>query len=499
MRLTITSFAILLFSLCQTNAQHIHLWDGETSDDLLCNTNDYFDFNTTQAYNGSHCLEGHFTPWHRATLYFGDCSYYRKNIAYTQQLCFHIKANIANPTVSVAMGGWHGPGNGASQDINIVPYISDGNVSTQYKQVCIPLNAFRDSLFTALWIEHLSFRVENPDTALRIYVDAISLKDTVPTSVSQIEHISNDVLRVHFDGRYDTALIKNTAQYWLTSTDDPAFVNPVYPAGVGMHYYYNGLEEENLWLLLPKAHFTVFLTFDQPLTNGKNYNLHIENVHDPAGNISPPKDIPYVYIDNTTNGSVKVNQVGYLPNSPKYAYVGNYLGSSGMMDIYPTTFEVRDATSHQIAYSGMTAFRANDTALSGEKVYDCDFSSFTQIGDFYIYVPGVGRSYDFSIHPAVYNNALLIGAKGVFLNRCGMHIAAAHAGPYARPACHQNDGLIHASIQNATTYGGEVVGAAHAVTGGWHDAGDYSRPLSNQIVLISDLLTAYEAFPQKIF
>ncbi len=73
-------------------------------------------------------------------------------------------------------------------------------------------------------------------------------------------------------------------------------------------------------------------------------------------------------------------------------------------------------------------FRGYDPLLSGEKIYDCDFSAFTQEGTFYIYVPGIGRSYDFEIHPAVYNEAFHTAAKGLFLSRCGMELESAHAG-----------------------------------------------------------------------
>ena len=493
-----TLLFLFFIALKSISAQNIHLWNGETNDDLLCSLNNYFEYNNSEAFSTPSCLEGRFDIWNRATISLSDCSYYRKNIAFTQSLCFQIKANKTDQTVFASMSAWHFSNNSISPEINIAPFLLNGNLTADYQQVCIPLEEFRDGKFTALWLESLSFKAENPEPDLRVFIDDIFLKDTLPAMPVQIENISNQAIRVHFNGRYDKQSAENISNYILTSSDDANYLNPVNPFSVGLHYYYDGLQNDTIWLALPKSYFTLFLIFDEPLKNGFNYNLEINNISDPAGNQSGGNNFPYLYSDKKINGSVKVNQIGYLPDSPKYAYVGNYIGSAGMLEINPTVFEIRDALSDQVVFSENINFRGDDPLLSGEKIYDCDFSNFTQTGNYYIYVPGIGRSYDFEINPAVYNEAFQVATKGLFLSRCGMELESAHAGVYARPTCHQNDVLVHASIQNTATYGNETVGSPLEVIGGWHDAGDYSRPLSNQIVVISDLLNALEFFPEKM-
>ncbi len=347
-------FICMLFFLliCSgISAQNIHIWNGETNDDLLCTLNNYFEYNNTEAFSSPTCLEGRFDLWNRATVFLSDCSYYRKNIAFTQSLCFQIKANKSDQKVFAALSAWHSPNNSLSTEIDIASFLASGILTTQYQQVCIPLDEFRDGNFTALWLESLLFKAENPEPDLRVYIDDIFLKDTLPATPTQVENISNQAIRVHFDSRYDNGSATKIDNYSLTSSDDPIFANPVHPSAVGLHYYYNGLEEDSLWLALPKSYFTVYLIFDQKMDAENNYKLEIKNISDPAGNLSEENNFSFLYSDKKINGSVKVNQLGYLPDSPKYAYVGNYIGSAGMLEISPTIFEIRDAINDQVVFS----------------------------------------------------------------------------------------------------------------------------------------------------
>lgn len=497
--MSIQKLAILIFSLgCSLlSAQNIHLWDGETNDDLLCQTNSYFKINDTEPYSGSSCLEARFDNWNGAQLQLGDCSYYRENINYAQFLCFQVKANIPGTTLHLTLGAWHSSDNSRSPRIDITPFVIDEEVTENYKLACVPLEAFRDGTFTALWLESLIFAVDSPDPNLRVYIDELILIDKVPTAATKIDPIASHSIRVHFDSRYNPMSATDLVNYHLTSNQDPLFLNPVFPKDIGIHHYYDGLESDSMWLALPKAHFTVILIFDEKMKAGRTYELSIENVTDPASNRSEPADFSFLYNDEKINGSIKVNQIGYLLKSKKYAYVGNYAGTAGMLEMSPTIFELRTADTGETVFSGQTSFRANDLELSGEHLFECNFSTFETPGNYYIFVPGIGRSYDFEIKEDVYNDLLLTAAKGLFMSRCGMELQAEHAGSYARPSCHQNDCLIHSSIQNTETYGGETIGAPHEVIGGWHDAGDYSRPLSNQLLVAGQLLNAYESFPDK--
>jgi len=489
-------FLIFSFTL---SAQHIPIWDGEDPNSQDCGLNDYMIYNNTDAYDGQWCLEGSFTPWKSPTLQLNNnCwSEYRESIAYTQQLCFQIKANEVGFPLALSLYAWHSPGNTCSEIIDATSYLSNGQLSTTYQQVCIPLEDFATGPFTALWLESVDFYVDNPPDNFKIYVDDIFLKDTLPTAMSEVSTLSNQTIKINFTDRYDSLSVKTLGNYTLSSTSDPNYATPVAPSKAGFHYMYDGVENDILWLNLAKAEFMAYLVFDAPLQNNTAYTLTMENMLDPAGNQSEDQSLTFEYSDLIDNGSVKVNQIGYRPESPKFAYVGNYLGTAGMMDIAPSTFKIIDANTQMEAYSGPLNFRGFDTSMSGEKLYDADFSAFNQAGEYYIYVPGIGKSPNFEICTGVYNDVLRIAVKGLYLQRCGIEMPADFAGDYARPACHQNDAHIHSSVANTATYNGETIGAPKEVIGGWHDAGDYSRPLDNQVVVIYDLLLAHELFPEK--
>jgi len=232
------------------SAQNIHLWNGETGNDLLCQTNNYFEINNTEPYAGTNCLEAHFDNWNGAVLQLGDCSYYRENINFTQNLCFQIKANIPDQNIQMNIGAWHSSSNTVSPTIDITPFVVDGEVTDDYKLACIPLDAFRDGTFTALWLETIKFTVESPDPALRVHIDDLTLTDVLPSIPQQIEPIANNAIRVHYDSRYDALSASNPANYFITSTDDPLFANPVSPTFIGIHHFYDGLESDSLWLAL---------------------------------------------------------------------------------------------------------------------------------------------------------------------------------------------------------------------------------------------------------
>src|SRR4029079_9390346 len=114
------------------------------------------------------------------------------------------------------------------------------------------------------------------------------------------------------------------------------------------------------------------------------------------------------------NPALKVNQIGYLPEAPaKYAYLGVWMGSLGAFDFSTVAkkFEFRDATTHAVAFSGECKLRhksgvKNEGAykedLSFEDVYELDFSALKNEGNYYVCVPGAGRSFTFKVAKDVY-------------------------------------------------------------------------------------------------
>jgi peptidoglycan/xylan/chitin deacetylase (PgdA/CDA1 family) len=169
---------------------------------------------------------------------------------------------------------------------------------------------------------------------------------------------------------------------------------------------------------------------------------------------------------------IRINNVGYLPNSIKVAV----LGSKENIQIHE--FTVHDAqtneivfTSDNIASKGMygpfkTSFRLN-------------FSDFKTHGTYYLKVNNT-TSPNFPIGPGVYDNTADFLLKYMRQQRCGFN-------PYLIDSCHLNDGYI--------VYPIEKTGQRIDVTGGWHDATDYLQYTATSANAIFQLLFSYRENP----
>ncbi|MEW6751661.1 MAG: glycoside hydrolase family 9 protein [Candidatus Latescibacterota bacterium] len=292
---------------------------------------------------------------------------------------------------------------------------------------------------------------------------------TVPVLFDTFEVLSNRVVRLATRQRWGTSPPTAPAGYALGSSTDAALASPAHPERVGVLATVDSVGGE--WLAVAGAvRRQVTLVFPQGMRRGHAYALQVAN--------RPLQTFRFTYDDAALiNGSVKANQVGYLPQGPKYGYAGNYLGTAGMMPIAPDTFEVRQSDGGRPAFAGRPSLRGEDLRLSGELVYECDFTALGTPGSYYLYVPGVGRSHEFRIGPDAYHEALRTALRALYYQRCGMALEAPYADArYLRPACHLRDGYIHRTQADSPLYGDEEIGSRVPMVGGWHDAGEYGDP-----------------------
>jgi endoglucanase len=173
----------------------------------------------------------------------------------------------------------------------------------------------------------------------------------------------------------------------------------------------------------------------------------------------------------TINGKIHVNQVGYRTSDRKVAVIN---GSGGI-------FEVADARSGKMVFRSKTSGPIED-AMSGDTVYHADFSSVSEPGEYFVSVPGFGKSYNFSIGNHIYRDIKNAFIKGFYFQRCGVRLEEKHAGPWKHAACHLQEGIVYSSDKR-------LDGA-----GGWHDAGDYGKYPSPAATTLGHLLLAYELF-----
>jgi endoglucanase len=178
--------------------------------------------------------------------------------------------------------------------------------------------------------------------------------------------------------------------------------------------------------------------------------------------------------------AIKVDQVGYLTNAPKVALVAPKTAV--------TQFTVRNARNGSVALRGKLAAPADDPD-SGDRVQAADFTRLTRSGRYYLEVPGTGRSWEFSIGPAVYSRAWYLAMRSYYGQRCGIAVDLGPEFPgYKHEACHL-EGAYHASSGKT---------GPHSSKGGWHDAGDYGRYVVNSGISTGTLLWTWEMFGQRI-
>ena len=184
----------------------------------------------------------------------------------------------------------------------------------------------------------------------------------------------------------------------------------------------------------------------------------------------------------TASTNIKVDQVGYLPAAPKIALVASPAGVTAQ------TFAVRRSGGNGVAFQAKLGPAVHDPN-TGDDVQAADFSAFKKPGRYYIDVPGVGRSWNFSIDANVYSRAYYVAMRAFYGQRCGTAVDLGPEFPgYAHPACHLK-GEFHASSGKQ----GE-----RDNVGGWHDAGDYGRYVVNSGITTGSLLWAWELYGSKL-
>lgn len=172
---------------------------------------------------------------------------------------------------------------------------------------------------------------------------------------------------------------------------------------------------------------------------------------------------------------VAVNGEGYLTTRRKRAV---FQGESA-------DYSLNDAASGAVVYRGKaTKMRSDDAQWD---VFRADFSDFVQQGTYVLQMSGKS-SEDFAIEDDVLEPSLTAAMLGLYGLRCGEAVQLQFRGAdYAHGACH----LAPASLERVGT-------GVRDDTGGWHDAGDYGKYVTNGAFSVGVLLKAWEDFPDYL-
>jgi endoglucanase len=181
------------------------------------------------------------------------------------------------------------------------------------------------------------------------------------------------------------------------------------------------------------------------------------------------------------SAEIKVNAVGFLPQSHKLAVIPQALGAN--------RFEVVDADGKVVLDGALGA--ASRWAPSGETVRVADFSALTQAGAYRVRV-GSQLSDPFTVAQDGYRALGDAALKAFYFNRSAIDLTPQFAGAWARPAGHPDDKvLVHASAASKARPQGTVIASPK----GWYDAGDYNKYVVNSGISTYTLLAALEHFP----
>lgn len=184
--------------------------------------------------------------------------------------------------------------------------------------------------------------------------------------------------------------------------------------------------------------------------------------------------IPTLFAQN-----IHLNSLGFLTDGSKSAAIPQSC----------TSFQLVSVSTGDIVFEG-EALGPKYQKDVDQEVWQLDFSDYQKPGNYYLEVPGDGRSDEFKIAKDAFNFAAVTSMRAFYLWRCGMAVDGEFAGNhYHQDACHLNDGY--------EDYIGKK-GSKRDGTGGWHDAGDHGKYVVNAGISLGVLFYAWDHFQPQL-
>ncbi|WP_041617471.1 glycoside hydrolase family 9 protein [Spirosoma linguale] len=180
-----------------------------------------------------------------------------------------------------------------------------------------------------------------------------------------------------------------------------------------------------------------------------------------------------VNIPNEPSAVIRINLLGYRPDSPKVAVWGS------LTDGQINTFELVDEQTNGVQQQ-LPAGRAFGGYGPFKQSYRLDFSAVQKPGRYYLRTADGARSPGFRIGDDVYAGAADFCLRYMRQQRSGFN-------PFLKDSCHTHDGY--------TMYGPMPDSTHIDASGGWHDASDYLQYVTTSANATYHLLAALRDFP----
>jgi endoglucanase len=241
----------------------------------------------------------------------------------------------------------------------------------------------------------------------------------------------------------------------------------------------------------------IAITLGAPLIEGHTYHV-----------VTPYGTDDFVFGAKTSFcESLHVNQTGYSKiTTSKFGNLGAFMGTGGSIQWpggAPTYSVYTDVVSPVLVTSGTASAVVNDTAVnsaptSGEFVYRLPLNAVPEGGPYFISIAGCGRSRSFGVGDTSTKLIVKTLMRGLYHQRCGIALTAPYT-TYTRGLCHSliadTKTALDSNLEKPGFYG--IVPPAgmptRAMSGGWHDAGNFQRRARHVFIPIT-LLSYFEAF-----
>jgi endoglucanase len=190
--------------------------------------------------------------------------------------------------------------------------------------------------------------------------------------------------------------------------------------------------------------------------------------------------------------SVRVNQLGYLPDGPKRAVWVTDAEA-------PARFRVLDRDGRAVAGGATAPWAVRPEPTSGLRVHGLDFSGVRAQGEGFVVEAGGARSHPFAIAPDLYAPLRDDALRFFYLQRSGVAIDDARAPGYGRPAGHVGDACVGAwsGPDAQRLYPGWSCPGRFDASGGWYDAGDHGKYVTSGAMPVWQLLATIELLRRR--
>lgn len=184
--------------------------------------------------------------------------------------------------------------------------------------------------------------------------------------------------------------------------------------------------------------------------------------------------------NDSANGLIKLNQIGYYPNSNKVAIVPASKSKR---------FFIISKDGQKTLFMGSLSDEVK-WPYSHESVKLANFSNFTDTGWFRVFVPDVPVSYPFHIDSVPYDNIQTSIIKSFYYQRASIDLLPEFAGIWFRDRGHADTVvMIHQSAASKDRPLGTVISSSR----GWYDAGDFNKYIVSAGITLHNLLMAFNS------